>query len=72
MAVAFATPGDGHGIGVITLDNPPANSYDLTVMTEFSQAVDRALESGARAVVVRSASEKFPRDFDKGVPNRSV
>jgi enoyl-CoA hydratase/carnithine racemase len=61
MAVAFATAGDGDGPGVgeITLDNPPANSYDLTVMTEFSQAVDQALESGARAVVVRSASEKF-------------
>jgi enoyl-CoA hydratase/carnithine racemase len=47
------------GVGAITLDHPPANSYDLSVMTEFSDAVDAAIGSGARAVVVRSASEKF-------------
>jgi enoyl-CoA hydratase/carnithine racemase len=46
-------------VGYITLDNPPANSYDLQVMTEFSQAVDDALASDARVVIVRSASEKF-------------
>jgi enoyl-CoA hydratase/carnithine racemase len=59
MAVTFAPDAGGHGVGVITLDNPPANSYDLTVMTEFSEAVDQAIASDARAVVVRSASEKF-------------
>jgi enoyl-CoA hydratase/carnithine racemase len=47
------------GVGTITLDIPPANSYDLAVMTEFSAAVDRAIEDGVRAVIVRSASEKF-------------
>ena len=47
------------GVGTITLDNPPANSYDLSVMTEFSDAVDEAVGSPARAVIVRSASEKF-------------
>ena len=46
-------------VGTITLDNPPANSYDLQVMAEFSQAVDEAIASNARAVIVRSASEKF-------------
>jgi enoyl-CoA hydratase/carnithine racemase len=56
MAVSFDADG---AIGVITLDNPPANSYDLGVMTEFAEAVDAAVESGARAVVVRSASPKF-------------
>ncbi len=56
MAVTF----EHHdGVGSITLDNPPANSYDLEVMSEFGAAVDDAIESGARAVVVRSASEKF-------------
>jgi enoyl-CoA hydratase/carnithine racemase len=45
--------------GLITLDNPPANSYDGEVMAEFSAAVDAAIASGARAVIVRSASEKF-------------
>lgn len=56
MAVNFEADGS---IGFITLDNPPANSYDLQVMTEFGAAVGQALTSDARAVVVRSASEKF-------------
>jgi enoyl-CoA hydratase/carnithine racemase len=47
------------GVGTITLDNPPANSYDLEVMTEFSAAVDEAIGSGVRAVILRSASSKF-------------
>jgi enoyl-CoA hydratase/carnithine racemase len=45
--------------GFITLDNPPANSYDGEVMAEFAAAVDEAIGSGARAVIVRSASERF-------------
>jgi enoyl-CoA hydratase/carnithine racemase len=56
MAVTFAADG---AVGTITLDNPPANSYDLEVMTQFSHGVDSAIVSGARAVVVRSANEKF-------------
>jgi enoyl-CoA hydratase/carnithine racemase len=56
MAVTFEADG---AVGTITLDNPPANSYDLQVMTEFSEAVDAAVSSDARAVVVRSASPKF-------------
>jgi enoyl-CoA hydratase/carnithine racemase len=56
MAVTFSADGP---VGFITLDNPPANSYDLEVMTQFSDAVDEAIASETRAVVVRSASEKF-------------
>jgi enoyl-CoA hydratase/carnithine racemase len=56
MAVTFAADG---AVGTITLDNPPANSYDLQVMREFSGAVDEAIASSTRAVIVRSASEKF-------------
>jgi enoyl-CoA hydratase/carnithine racemase len=56
MAISFTQ--HGH-VGRITLDNPPANSYDLKVMTEFSVAVDEAIDSGSRAVVVASASERF-------------
>jgi enoyl-CoA hydratase/carnithine racemase len=56
MAVSFSQ--HGH-VGRITLDNPPANSYDLEVMTEFSRAVDEAIDSGSRTVVVASASERF-------------
>jgi enoyl-CoA hydratase/carnithine racemase len=57
MAVDFERDG---GVAAITLDNPPANSYDLAVMREFSDAVDEAIGSPhTRAVILRSASPKF-------------
>jgi enoyl-CoA hydratase/carnithine racemase len=56
MPVTFTSDGP---IGFVTLDNPPANSYDLQVMTEFSTAVEEAIGGEARAVIVQSASEKF-------------
>ena len=46
-------------VAYVTLDNPPANSYDLSVMQAFAADVDEAIASDARVVVVRSASEKF-------------
>jgi len=56
MSVTFEAEG---GVGTITIDNPPANSYDLSVMTEFAEAVDAAISSNSKAVIVQSASEKF-------------
>jgi enoyl-CoA hydratase/carnithine racemase len=56
MAVTFSSDGE---LGFITLDHPPANSYDLAFMSEFSDAVDEALAGDTRVVVVQSASEKF-------------
>ncbi|HTP19190.1 MAG TPA: enoyl-CoA hydratase-related protein [Solirubrobacteraceae bacterium] len=56
MAVTYHDDG---ALGFITLDKPPANSYDLAFMTEFSEAVDQAVLGATRVVVVRSASEKF-------------
>jgi enoyl-CoA hydratase/carnithine racemase len=56
MAVSFDAEG---AVGFVTLDNPPANSYDLEVMRAFAAAVDEAIASDARAVIVRSASPKF-------------
>ncbi|HEY1509182.1 MAG TPA: enoyl-CoA hydratase-related protein [Solirubrobacteraceae bacterium] len=56
MAVSFSTDG---AVGFITLEHPPANSYDLTFMTEFSYAVDAAIASKARVFIVRSANPKF-------------
>jgi enoyl-CoA hydratase/carnithine racemase len=56
MAVTFSTEGP---LGFITLDHPPANSYDLAFMTEFSNAIDEAIGGDTRVVIVRSASEKF-------------
>jgi enoyl-CoA hydratase/carnithine racemase len=46
-------------VAYVTLDNPPANSYDLAFMQAFAADVDAAIASDARVVVVRSASEKF-------------
>jgi enoyl-CoA hydratase/carnithine racemase len=57
MAVSFS--GEG-AIGWVTLDHPPANSYDLAFMNEFSSAVDQAIgASEVRVVIVRSANPKF-------------
>ena len=55
-AVSFEVDGS---LGWITLDNPPANSYDLSLMREFAAAVDDALASDVRVIVVRSANPKF-------------
>lgn len=56
MAVTFTTEGP---LGFITLDHPPANSYDLAFMTEYSEAVEEALAGSTRVVIVQSANPKF-------------
>ena len=57
MAVSFSAEGP---IGFITLDKPPANSYDLAFMEEMGTAVEAAAADDAvKAVIVRSASKKF-------------
>jgi enoyl-CoA hydratase/carnithine racemase len=56
MAVTFTNEGP---LGFITLDHPPANSYDLAYMTEFSEAVDEAVAGAVRVVIVQSANPKF-------------
>ena len=56
MAVTFTSDGP---LGFVTLDKPPANSYDLEFMSEFSSAVDEAVAGATRVVIVQSASEKF-------------
>jgi enoyl-CoA hydratase/carnithine racemase len=46
--------------GSIVLDKPPANSYDIDFMRELKEAIEAAnADAQVRAVVVRSASEKF-------------
>jgi enoyl-CoA hydratase/carnithine racemase len=56
MPVTFSNEGP---LGFITLDKPPANSYDLAFMTEYSNAVDEALSGATRVVIVQSANPKF-------------
>jgi enoyl-CoA hydratase/carnithine racemase len=47
-------------IGHIVLDRPPANSYDLAFVGELDAAIESARkDDDVRAIVVRSASEKF-------------
>jgi enoyl-CoA hydratase/carnithine racemase len=57
MAVSFAAEG---AVGYITLDKPPANSYDRDFMDEMGAAVEAAASDDAvKAVIVRSASKRF-------------
>jgi enoyl-CoA hydratase/carnithine racemase len=56
MAVTFEGSG---AVGYITLDKPPANSYDRAFMEELSAAVDAAAGGDAKVIIVRSASKKF-------------
>ena len=57
MAVSFSSEG---AVGFITLDKPPANSYDFEFMEEMGAAVDAAAADDAvKVVIVRSASKKF-------------
>jgi enoyl-CoA hydratase/carnithine racemase len=57
MAVSFAVEG---GIGTITVDRPPANSYEAAFVGELGASVEAAAADDAvKVVVVRSASEKF-------------
>jgi enoyl-CoA hydratase/carnithine racemase len=57
MAVSFSSD---DAIGVITLDRPPANSYDLSFIEELAAAIDEAAgDDDVKVVVLRSAVEKF-------------
>jgi enoyl-CoA hydratase/carnithine racemase len=57
MPVTFSADG---AVGSITLDNPPANSYDIEAVRELAEAIGAANDApDVRVVVLRSASEKF-------------
>jgi enoyl-CoA hydratase/carnithine racemase len=57
MAVTFEVEDP---IGFVTLDNPPANSYDQAFMEELGRAIVAAAdEDAAQVVVLRSSSPKF-------------
>ena len=47
-------------VGFITLDRPPANSFEISFIRDLDEAITLANESTAiKAVVIKSASEKF-------------
>ena len=56
MGVTFTTD---RAVGTITLDNPPANSYDIDLMRSLAGAIGDASAADVRVVVLRSASERF-------------
>lgn len=47
-------------IGLITLDRPPANSYEIEFMRQLGAAIDGAnADDAVRVVILQSASTKF-------------
>lgn len=57
MAVDFRVD---QGVGVISLNRPPANAYDWQMLHDLAEAVRKAREdSEVRAVVLESTSPKF-------------
>jgi enoyl-CoA hydratase/carnithine racemase len=76
MAVEYAREGS---VGYITLNNPPANSYDLSFMEELGECVGAAAtDDAARVVIFRSASERFfsagadIKAFDANPPEKNM
>ena len=60
MGEPFVTVRREGAVGILTLNRPPANSYDMEFVRQFSTAVDQAgNDSEIRAVVVKSALDKF-------------
>ena len=60
MSEPFVTVSREGAVGVLTLSRPPANSYDLNFVRDLDAAIDQAAhDDGIRAVVVKSALDKF-------------
>jgi len=59
------------GVRVLTLDRPPANAEDETLLTDLSAAIDAAATDDAvRAVVLTGAGKFFCGGFDLSAPRR--
>ncbi len=60
MSETVVTFTKSESIGTITLNRPPANSYDIYFMQQLDAAIDAAdNDSQVKAVILKSASEKF-------------
>jgi enoyl-CoA hydratase/carnithine racemase len=60
MSQAVVTFSRAETIGTITLNRPPANSYDIQFMQELDAAIDAADgDPQVKAIILKSASEKF-------------
>ena len=59
------------GVRVLTLDRPPANAEDESLLLDLSAALDRAAEdAGVRAVVLTGRGKFFSGGFDLSAPQR--
>ncbi len=59
------------GVSVLTLDRPPANAIDETLLADLAAAVDAAAaDDGVRAVVLTGAGAFFSAGFDFAAPRR--
>jgi enoyl-CoA hydratase/carnithine racemase len=55
--VTFSKSG---AVGYVTLDRPPANSYEINFMKDLDAAVETAISDvSVKVVILKSASEKF-------------
>jgi enoyl-CoA hydratase/carnithine racemase len=60
MNQTVVTFSKSESIGAITLNRPPANSYDINFMQDLDAAIEAAIgDPEVKAVILKSASEKF-------------
>lgn len=60
MAASFVSLTRDGALGIITLNRPPANSYNPDFVRDLAAAVDQASgDDDVRAIVVKSGLEKF-------------
>src|SRR5262249_27318228 len=61
------------GVRVLTLDRPPANALDETLLGDLSAALDRArVDDAVRALVLTGAGSFYSAGFDLAVPRRDA
>jgi len=57
--MAYALTSEG-GVGILTMENPPANAYTKATLLELQECIDGARNNPAiRCIVVKSALPKF-------------
>jgi enoyl-CoA hydratase/carnithine racemase len=61
------------GVCILTLDRPPANAIDETLLADLAAGLDAARKNDAvRAVVLTGAGAFFSGGFDFGAPRRDA
>jgi enoyl-CoA hydratase len=72
MGTVRASDRDG-GVRVLTLDRPPANALDETLLSDLGLALNAAqAEPGVRAVALTGAGRFFSGGFDLAAPRRDA